>query len=436
MTKNKSTTSVVVFALITVLCFGILFAMNSALMPMISKNLESGALETLNAVLPEAKSFELIYSADDSAASSLSNVADTVQSIYAGNDGMGYAINLSTTQGYTGNPIEFTLGIDGGGRIRGVQMNSFPDTKEMGDEYMESFVGQDSALPDVGLVSGVTYSSSAFKNAVADGFNALIENGLISAGEKGAGQLLLEQLSALCPAIVNVQGVTQAEEQEDVSSFNYITKALTATNGNACVYLVADGENTYLAAVNADGGCAVYNVDGEDITESVDKAIIDECSGNAAAVLSSNANTDKAKLLKLVADGAEAEQLPIQNCFNLVSDAFRITDGEDVYYGFTARPYGYSNMNLVVYYILDKDGSIVSMTADEFILIAEYFTSYTLDENAYKEGFAGKNAGNYTTECSLISGATVSSDAVNSATEDVFELFAAIAENAEGDEAA
>ena len=76
--------------------------------------------------------------------------------------------------------------------------------------------------------------------------------------------------------------------------------------------------------------------------------------------------------------------------------------------------------------VLDENGAIVKMTCDELILYAEYFTTYTLDEPSYKEGFVGLTTDSYTGEQAFISGATMSSDAVDIATKDAFAAFAAI----------
>ncbi len=79
--------------------------------------------------------------------------------------------------------------------------------------------------------------------------------------------------------------------------------------------------------------------------------------------------------------------------------------------------------------VIDDNGAIVTMTADELILFKEYFTSYQLDESSYKAGFTGLTGDSFTGDEALISGATVSSDAIRVATEDAFTAFAAVNEN-------
>ena len=92
-------------------------------------------------------------------------------------------------------------------------------------------------------------------------------------------------------------------------------------------------------------------------------------------------------------------------------------------YAFVARPYGYANEVMELYYVLDENGAIVAMRAKELILHSEYFTSYTLDESSYRDNFLGLTADEYAGEEALITGATMSSDAVDTATRDVFEAF-------------
>ena len=80
-------------------------------------------------------------------------------------------------------------------------------------------------------------------------------------------------------------------------------------------------------------------------------------------------------------------------------------------------------MQLVTRFVLDGTGKIVSMNADELILEKEYFSSYTLDESSYKAGFTGLTADSFTAEDTLITGATLSSNAVKTAVYDVFAAF-------------
>ena len=102
---------------------------------------------------------------------------------------------------------------------------------------------------------------------------------------------------------------------------------------------------------------------------------------------------------------------------------------EGTRYAFAARPYGYSNELMEFYYVLDENGAITALRVAELILHDDYFSDYELDESAYKEGFLGLTAGSYTGEQALITGATMSSDAADTATRDVFEAFGLLTGN-------
>ena len=418
-------------ALVLVLIFAVfalvLFGINIFAAPLIEANGSAQQFAPLYSVMPEAKGFELIYDANDSAASALVDVPETVQAIYSETSGLGYAIRLSTTQGYTKEPIEFTIAIDAEGKISGTELTAYPDTKDFGADYPGSFIGQDSALGDVGLVAGVTYSSSAFKNAVSDGFAALIANDLVGAGVKSDAQILTELSVQVFTGLANRDGVAQVEELEIAEGqFTFIQKIMKALNGSGFAFVAKDGESSYLLICNVSGAVRVYDIEGKDITDTANAAMVEEASSYAAANTVSTADAELKKLRTMVSEGAELTALPLDDVFNSVTGAYRVTDGETTLYGFCARPYAYSNQPIAVYYVLDENGAIVSMACDEIILFGEYFTSYELDEAKYKEGFAGLTAGSFTGEQTLISGATASTNAMTVAIEDVFAAFQAI----------
>ena len=418
-------------ALVLVLIFAVfalvLFGINIFAAPLIEANGSAQQFAPLYSVMPEAKGFELIYDANDSAASALVDVPETVQAIYSETSGLGYAIRLSTTQGYTKEPIEFTIAIDAEGKISGTELTAYPDTKDFGADYPGSFIGQDSALGDVGLVAGVTYSSSAFKNAVSDGFAALIGNGLVGAGVKSDAQILTELSVQVFTGLANRDGVAQVEEPEIAEGqFTFIQKIMKALNGSGFAFVAKDGESSYLLICNVSGAVRVYDIEGKDVTDTANAAMVEEASSYAAANTVSTADAELKKLRTMVSEGAEFTALPLGDVFNSVTGAYRVTDGETTLYGFCARPYAYSNQPIAVYYVLDENGAIVSMACDEIILFGEYFTSYELDEAKYKEGFAGLTAGSFTGEQTLISGATASTNAMTVAIEDVFAAFQAI----------
>ena len=422
--ENKKEFSKSVLALVAIVLVAVLLltGLNFITAPLIAENGSAAAFAPLYAVMPDAAGFDQLYDAADPDSSALANVPASVQSIYGETGGMGYVLRLSTSEGYTKQPIEFTLAIDAEGKISGVELTAYPETKDMGKEtYPQTYLGQDSTLANVSLVAGVTYSSTAFKNAVADGFAALIDNGLIGAGVKGDEQILVEMLADVFPGIVNPTGTPQYEEQEIVCS--YITKSLKALNDSGFALIMKNGDATYMAVCNAFGSVKIVDVDGNEVS---DDAMAAEAKAYAEANIVSHSDGDLNKVKLLVPDASDVTAISLDGVYNSVTCAYK---AEGVGYVFVSRSYGYSNEPMVIYYVIDDNGAIVTMTADELILFKEYFTSYQLDESSYKAGFTGLTGDSFTGDEALISGATVSSDAIRVATEDAFAAFAAVNEN-------
>lgn len=420
MAKKEFSKSLAVVLVLFIVAALLLTGINTVTAPIIEANGASAQFEPLFAVMPEAENFDVLYDVNDAAASALVDVPATVQGVYSETSGLGYAVTLSTTEGYTKEPITMTMAIDAEGKISALEVTSYPETKDVGADYPLTYVGQDSALGGVTLVAGVTFSSSAIKNAVTDGFNVLINNGLVGAGQKSDDQMLLELLPQFYPGIANSSGILQYEEAE-VNSGS-IVKALKALNGSGFAFMLNDGSANYLGICTLVGGAKIVDMEGNEVDNS---AMLEEIKTYTAENAQSQAEQETAKLQRITSETAEVSALSVDIC-NSISGVYSIVDGGVQYYGFVSRSYGYNNMTMPIYFVLDENGAIVKMTCDELILYAEYFSTYTLDEPSYKEGFVGLTADSYTGEQALIAGATMSGDAVNTATNDAFAAFAAI----------
>ena len=179
---------------------------------------------------------ELLFDRDEPEAGSLNVTADTVRSVLRDDARQVYTLKLESYEGYTKDqPIEMTLTVDFEGRIVSLTVDSSGETKELSEDFLPGFTGQDSTLAGVELVAGVTFSSSAIKNAVNDGFNTLIDNGLFAAAEKSAEQLLRELLPTVYPELVSGSGAIQGSEAAGSGSITggYQSSAtfnLTTTN--------------------------------------------------------------------------------------------------------------------------------------------------------------------------------------------------------------
>ena len=82
---------------------------------------------------------------------------------------------LATTSAYSNGDMGITVGFDSAGKIAGVALTSYMESKDIGQQtYPAKFVGLDrSGAANVDTVTGVTYSSKAFKKAIQDAFTAV-----------------------------------------------------------------------------------------------------------------------------------------------------------------------------------------------------------------------------------------------------------------------
>ncbi|MBQ5978014.1 MAG: FMN-binding protein [Oscillospiraceae bacterium] len=403
---NKTIRSVLCLVLLLAVMLGATWGVNALTAPIVEANAK--------ALLGDAV---LIYDSADPSASALAVTADTVQRVYKDDTKQLFTVDLSTSEGYSHGPIDLKLTVDFEGRIAGLELVQNSDDKDLGEAFLPSFAGQDSALGGVELVAGVTYSSSAIRNAVSDGMNTLIDNGLITAGQKSAEQLLAELIPSVYPGLVNKAGAIQGEELE---GSGVVTKGYKAANGSGSAWFIQDGENAYLGVADFVGGVLIFDLEGNLVEDS---ALLSAVAELAAPVNDDLHEAQQKALARLLPEGAELQPMQLTGLANSVTGAYYVPTGDGVLYAFVARPYGYANEVMELYYVLDENGAIVAMRAKELILHSEYFTSYTLDESSYRDNFLGLTADEYAGEEALITGATMSSDAVDTATRDVFEAF-------------
>lgn len=272
----------------------------------------------------------------------------------------------------------------------------------------------------------MTYSSKAFHDAILDGFTALTANELVSAGVKGDAQLLTELIATVFPGMMNSEGAMQGEETE--TGLDGVTAAYKAPNGAGFAFIAnVDGAGV-LAVANTSGSVCVYDVEGSVVTDSYA-----DLAETAAAYARDNGDLftddDISKLSAYYSKDADYAVLGLDGVYNTVTAAYTVTENGETLYAFVSRPYGYSNIPMAVYYVLNADGEIVMMNAKEFILEKDYFSNYTLDPQSYKEGFVGMTAETMTDDVAFISGATMTMNAVKTATHDVFDAFATLKEN-------
>ena len=425
--------NILVLLLVAVIFVGAMFGLNTVTGPIIYENEVAAVFAPLYGAMPDAQGFNVVYDAADADSYNLVDVPETVVGIYEETSGLGYALKLSTTQGYTGDAIEFSLAVDNGGIITGTNLTAYPESKDFGADYPATYVGLDGTLTGAELVSGVTYSSAAFKNAVNDAFTALGANELVTVAKKSDDQLLLEQIAGVYPGIANSSNILQYEQLE--GDGGAIVTMFKALNGSGLACMVAEGDASYMAVVNLSGDVMVMNTAGEIVTDvlsaetvelvkAAGKANLDYTSGKA------NQRFEKAANALAGSEDAAAVQLPLTGVFSTVTDAFEVTAGGQTFYGFVACSYAYNNEIMELMYLLDANGAIADVVRiNPIIFHEEYFSDYELDKDSYFTGFNGLTADSFTGDQALISGATMSGNGVKSAVADIFAAFNTLKEN-------
>ena len=405
---NKSLKSIILPVIVVVLAFAILYCVNLWTYPTIVQARMQGEVGPAMDVMPNAKGFTELK---------LDNVPSTVETVYEETSGQGYVVKVSTKAGFTKEAIVFYIAIDKDNKVQKINVTAYPETREVGEGYVDTFIGSDSTLSTVELVAGVTYSSSAIKNGVADAFKALSDNGLIVAAKKEPKQLYEELMPVVFGTAVNPAGMMS---QEDFTSkVGGVVRAQKATNEGAVAYWYAEGEENY--AVITNGRIAkVYDLEGNEVS-SLSSSVLSSLMDEAKTLVKDNSSSDGKRFKKYVPDSKVTEiDVPL---FNNVTTAFECVNENGTYYGFGVRPYAFDNEALTMYISIDDKGAIYSFNCSALYVDPEYFT-HSEPEN-YTGGLVGVTDF-WSGEEALITGATLTSEAVRDAINDVFDSFKAI----------
>ena len=380
----------------------------------------SAANDRLNAVMPGGSAYEDITA-------TLSNLPESVVKVSRETTGLGFVIETQATSDYTGStPMDIVIGVDMSGKICGIKLVSHSESLIFGAEYPDTYIGQDSALADVDIYAGSTFSSTAFKNAVSEAMEALAANNLVSAGVKSDAQILTEMIPTLHTGLTSA-GMFKATE---VAASGNIEIGYKALNGSGYAFIIKSGEASFLALVNASGVCKVYDTTGADVTDA-NAAVSAEA---IAAAELKNFETEANKMITKKFDDA-TEITPIElTTFSNVVYACSFKSGENTYYAFYSTPLSYGDEAMAICTVIDENGAIVNQNIKQMAFghgveympgIQDYVNS---SSQAYKdylakfEGMTGETLGDDV----LISGGTISSSAVKLATKDAFNAFESI----------
>lgn len=411
--------------LLIVAAFGLaMFGLNFYTGPLAEANRAGDALAPLLAVMPEGSSFDsssLLYDSADPASSSLTNVSAQVLKVYQEATGKGFAIQCQTEGNYSGDPMSLTFGVDAEGKITGIQIDTYTDSIDVrtkGESFLPSFVGQDSTLADVTLVAGCTISSSSIRNAVLAGMEVLTANNLVSAGVKTPTQILTELISTVAPGMTQ-EGVLKATE---IAASGSVETAYQANNGSGFAFILKEGENSYLAVVNAMGTCRLYDVEATDVTDA-HEALVQEAVAAAKSQKDYSADLEK-KLKKLYEGASDLTSLSLDT-FSTVVSAIRFQANGASYTAFYCRPVGFDQMD--IYVVVDETGAIHKLDAKQLFFETEYFpVANSVKQPEYKAGFEGITSDSFAADTGMIAGATMTSGAVRQAVTDSFAAFAQI----------
>ena len=397
------------------------FGLNFYTGPIIEQNNAGAALAPLLAVMPEGSTFggdAMIYDAENPSASTLTGVPESVLAIYKESTGKGFAFRLKASTRFSKEPMEITVGVTPDGKICGIQCDVYTESNDVGPDFISAFLGKDSALADVNIVAGVTYSSVAFKDAVSAGLGALISNQLIAEGVKSDAQILSEMIPTVHPGMASA-GTLKAEEITPVGN---IVSGYKAENNAGFAYIMTEGEASYLAVCNALGAVRVYNVEGADVTAEK-SALADEAKAHALANQTSYVDAAKTKFAQMMAGATDMQELTV-DFFGTVVAAVEFKVEDATYYGFYARPFGFETMD--VYVVIDENGAIAKMTAKTFIFEEEYFNNFGgMNVESYVGGFVGLTD-QWDGSAALIATATMSTNGIKQATNDAFAAFKAM----------
>ena len=380
----------------------ILSAINMVTGPIIEAQRAAAANGALIEVMPEGGNFEEIDI-------STLGLPEAITNAYKETSGKGYVFRVTST-GYKSGMV-IMVGVNAEGKITGSKCLETQDTFGKEPEIDNSYNGQSLADFAPNLITGATMTSSGYRDAVS---NALQAFTLASGGKLDPAIALEAKLPELAPGFVNPAAV------EASGSFK---KALKASNDAGFAYIFSDGENGFIALVNATGGCIVYDAEGNDVTEA-QSALADEAKAHAAANQKSYADDLSAKITKLFADATDVAPVEISTFGTVVSASSFKSNGAD-YYAFYSRSMGFHQMD--VYVVIDANGAIAKVDAKQYIFDEEYFMNFGgMDIGSYKAGFEGLTIETWTGDAAVIATATMTSNAMKQSTEDAFAAFNSI----------
>lgn len=166
--------SVIVLTAICLIVTAVLAVTNHFTAPVVNQVREDRVQRSLEQVLPDAGEFDEVEVPVDA--------PDSITAVYRAADGS-YAVVLAVRSAYSSGDMGITVGIKDGVIVNAV-ITSYMESKDFGKTtYPALYSGTNAeTYAQVDTFAGATYSSNAFKQALADAFS-VIE--LITKGSDG-----------------------------------------------------------------------------------------------------------------------------------------------------------------------------------------------------------------------------------------------------------
>ena len=175
MTKKNIIMPILVLVIICTVVAALLAGTNMLTKDKIKENNILKEQASLIKVLPTDVGFDHIYSASGEIEADADKLSDeikaslpkTVKDIYAEKNGAGYVFIMSTTTQFSKGEMIASVGV-AGEKVTGATITSYNETKDIGkDTYPSVFIGKTADdYGDVALVSGATWSSTAFREEI------------------------------------------------------------------------------------------------------------------------------------------------------------------------------------------------------------------------------------------------------------------------------
>lgn len=375
---NKTAKNVLALSLISAIVAILMAITNYITAPIIEKNQTAKQNAALLEVLPDATSFEELTL-------SAYTLPETVSAAYKANDG-GYVVKITTT-GYASGLVVM-CGVNASGEVVGAKVIANSETPSVAGNaiatYGDALKGATSATIDsIDTVSGATYTSTGYRNAVKDALNAVTVFMGGSVDLRTPEEILNDRMTELLPASEGKFSRHFVAEVLDPS----ILKVYAADNGEGYVFLLADDK---MLAFTKDG-----TILGD--ADDAEKQLI---TLSGVTLKASKATEQDISSLGLPKSVKKLERTESGNyIFTLEAEGFTYNDH---YYG----PDKYTP--IVIRIAMTAEGTILTCDTVSQKESAKYGAACEKDE--FTDQLVGRSEDTYR-EIDGISGATITTDA-------------------------